>query len=583
MLAATDPRGPEVGARASSWTLALVALFVLACLPLCADLARYHGDERFYTDAALRMVRDGGWLTPRYADGVDRLNKPLLSYWLIAASAKVFGFHAWSARLPFVLAGALALLFTARAARLVTGDPRAGFLAAAILASSAEFLALATRSTPDVLVIAAIGAATCGAAELAFDAAPARGAVWRLWCGAGAALLAKGALGLLAPFFGLAWIATRRGRAGLARSFATAPLVAFALLACATVAPLLLAREGAGLARAYDDQVGTRAAASLAVVLDNLVTYLSSLVRHLLPWTVVALAALLLARDRARAWWRERAGPIAFALAWYGVLLAVFSLANLQRGRYLAPAYPLVAALLAACVLESSARARAEKLVRAASFGLALLGACAALALAWIAWRVELPATSALLAAAVTGAAVVIAARTQRSAALAATASIAIALPLGERALRAVFDSAPVDALRTRLAELHVHGAELALVGAEHGLAGQLRWTSGGELTPVEIEVRELETDRHAIPASTRWLVLAPEVDLGAVERTLGERAVLAREDCGADPPRWSARAVLDVVRAADPCAEHARRARPYRLWRLAELVEPGERAPDGR
>ena len=52
---------------ASGWILA--GLFLLLLLPACLDVTRYHGDERFYTDAAVSMVKSGDWLSPRYPDG----------------------------------------------------------------------------------------------------------------------------------------------------------------------------------------------------------------------------------------------------------------------------------------------------------------------------------------------------------------------------------------------------------------------------------------------------------------------------------------------------------------------------------
>ena len=49
---------------------------------------------------AVRMVRTGDYVTPHFADGTRRFEKPILSYWLIAASYRHLGISLFSSRLP---------------------------------------------------------------------------------------------------------------------------------------------------------------------------------------------------------------------------------------------------------------------------------------------------------------------------------------------------------------------------------------------------------------------------------------------------------------------------------------------------
>jgi 4-amino-4-deoxy-L-arabinose transferase-like glycosyltransferase len=58
-------------ARGSSRLLALllVLAFFAVQIPRLFDASRYHGDERFYTDAAIGMLESGDYLTPRYPSG----------------------------------------------------------------------------------------------------------------------------------------------------------------------------------------------------------------------------------------------------------------------------------------------------------------------------------------------------------------------------------------------------------------------------------------------------------------------------------------------------------------------------------
>jgi hypothetical protein len=63
----------------------------------------YNETDGQYAGAAREMVEAGHWLLPTN-DGVPRMQKPPLLYWLIIASYKVFGVSAAAARLPIALA-----------------------------------------------------------------------------------------------------------------------------------------------------------------------------------------------------------------------------------------------------------------------------------------------------------------------------------------------------------------------------------------------------------------------------------------------------------------------------------------------
>ena len=82
-----------VAASSRGWMVGLVAVFVVVHLPLLGDYTWHHADEYLYTDAVVRMLDAGDLSTPRYADGTLRFNKPLLTYWAVAASFATFGAH----------------------------------------------------------------------------------------------------------------------------------------------------------------------------------------------------------------------------------------------------------------------------------------------------------------------------------------------------------------------------------------------------------------------------------------------------------------------------------------------------------
>ncbi|MGH9720536.1 MAG: ArnT family glycosyltransferase [Bryobacteraceae bacterium] len=67
-------------------------------------------DEALYSHSAIRMARQGGWLTPMFL-GRFGLYKPPVLAWLAGASARTFGVSPLSLRLPSLLAAALVCTF----------------------------------------------------------------------------------------------------------------------------------------------------------------------------------------------------------------------------------------------------------------------------------------------------------------------------------------------------------------------------------------------------------------------------------------------------------------------------------------
>jgi 4-amino-4-deoxy-L-arabinose transferase-like glycosyltransferase len=65
-------------------------------------------DEARYGEIPREMLALGDWLTPRL-NYVLYFEKPPLQYWMSAACMRLFGLHAWAARLPLALASLLAL------------------------------------------------------------------------------------------------------------------------------------------------------------------------------------------------------------------------------------------------------------------------------------------------------------------------------------------------------------------------------------------------------------------------------------------------------------------------------------------
>src|SRR5438105_6802445 len=91
------------GAVDASTAVSRGGLFFVIVLPalLLYPTLGFHlfePDEGRYAEIAREMLARGEWVVP-YLQGELYLDKPPLLYWLIMLSYKLFGVHAWSARL----------------------------------------------------------------------------------------------------------------------------------------------------------------------------------------------------------------------------------------------------------------------------------------------------------------------------------------------------------------------------------------------------------------------------------------------------------------------------------------------------
>src|SRR3954453_8405937 len=178
----------------------LVILIALAALLHVVTVGTgdlYSETEGQYAGAAREMVASNNWLLPTN-NGIPRLQKPPLLYWVIIASYKILGVNEAAARLPIALAvvasAALIFLIGERLA-----DYWRGFIAGLIYLSFCGTFLLARIVMPEPLVSALIAGtmycAVCGYQRRRYRRAWFAG----FWIFSALACLTKGLLGIAYP------------------------------------------------------------------------------------------------------------------------------------------------------------------------------------------------------------------------------------------------------------------------------------------------------------------------------------------------------------------------------------------------
>src|SRR6266705_2355554 len=178
----------------------LVILIALAALLHVVTVGTgdlYSETEGQYAGAAREMVASHNWLLPTN-NGIPRLQKPPLLYWVINASYKILGVNEAAARLPLALAvvATVALIFLIGEK---LSDYWRGFIAGLIYLSFCGTFLLARIVMPEPLVSALIAGAIfcglCGYQRRHYRAAWFAG----FWICSALACLTKGLLGAVYP------------------------------------------------------------------------------------------------------------------------------------------------------------------------------------------------------------------------------------------------------------------------------------------------------------------------------------------------------------------------------------------------
>lgn len=192
--------------------LAVALACVLFAFPLTIFFPLLDPDEGLHAAIAQEMVEQGDWVTPTFL-GRPFLDKPILYFWVQAASLSLLGSNETAVRLPGLVFGLLGAITTGLLGRRLF-TPRIGWLAGILYATTILPTAMAQAASHDVALIPWINLAVLLLWES--DRMGTGASVMRCLVGAGLfaglAILTKGLFGLAAVgvAYGSYVLATRR-------------------------------------------------------------------------------------------------------------------------------------------------------------------------------------------------------------------------------------------------------------------------------------------------------------------------------------------------------------------------------------
>lgn len=543
--------------------VAFVVLLFVTLLPLLPSAAKYHGDECFYTDAAIRMLQTGDYLTPYAASGALRFAKPIVPYWSVLVSYLVFGVNLFASRLLFLTAGCAIVYVTYRIGLAVFEKPRVAILSALILGSNVQLLTISIRSTPDAFLALFVAVSLLGFAHILFGSER----TWKhyvcAYVGAALAVQTRGLPGVAVLGFGFVfWALAARKVVPLRRLLNARAIVLALLVGSSWFAAMFWLHRQEFINGFYYDQV-TENVRSYEYLdsLRNLKTYAVGLLRHFLPWSALLIVGLLVDRSRAAAFWRENRSRCWFLVGWYLFILTPFIFGGFSRTRYMIVAYPTLAVFLAGVLDRYAEDVRFQRWCGRVAGGAAIVMIILGVALVPAGLRIHARIWLGGLLLAGCGAAVWLAFR--RGAQPARWAGIA-ALSLGafwavELFLRPVFASSPAAALVAKLLPDGVGRAKAYTINLSPALQAQLRVFSHGQLT-----VTALPPNSAAVTNAAEPVVFSEQ------DKALFQDQTNRIQQVGFVSRKWRARDFADLLSPTRKEAAFQRNLAPFYILQPA-------------
>ncbi|MGC2064207.1 MAG: glycosyltransferase family 39 protein [Thermodesulfovibrionales bacterium] len=318
-------------------------------------LTLFDVDEAVFAEATREMVETGDWLTPTY-NGVNRYDKPILFYWMMALSYKTFGINEWGARFPSASAGVLLCLCLFLFMRRQT-DERRAFFAVMSLVLSLYFViyshAAVTDMTLTLFITLSLLSFYQSLGQGQESAQHRRFYLYGFYLFSALAFLTKGLIGIIFPF-GIAglYLLVTEGIGGTKKIMSAGGSVLFLLIAI----PWYLAELSVN-GREFIDQF---------FIKHHFKRFTDVISGHKGPWYYYALTLLIglvpwvtfLPGGAAGAWARFRLArskkgpatvhsPELFALLWFAVIVVFFSVSTTKLPNYILPSIPAAAILIA--------------------------------------------------------------------------------------------------------------------------------------------------------------------------------------------------------------------------------------------
>jgi 4-amino-4-deoxy-L-arabinose transferase-like glycosyltransferase len=313
----------------------------------------WDANEAFYVETARQMVISGDYVNPSFNEQ-PRFNKPVLSYWIVAAAYHLLGVSVAAERLTIAL-GALGMIVAAWLIGRALRSPLTGIVAALVLATAPRIVFFARRIVIDVYV--ALFMTIALACFVLAERHPERRRRYLIlmYVALGLGVLTKGPIAIVIPAAAcLAWLVTERRLDDLRRLMIP---TGTAIVLAITVPWYAAVYAGHGweyIAFFFRDENLGRFTTALTTERSPGFFLFALFGDVLMPWAPLLLVPMLTAWRRRDPSADNEGGAIRRLLWWWIVVtVGIFSLSASKEDLYILPAMPAAAVLIADALVGS--------------------------------------------------------------------------------------------------------------------------------------------------------------------------------------------------------------------------------------
>jgi 4-amino-4-deoxy-L-arabinose transferase-like glycosyltransferase len=323
-------------------------LLALPVFVICLGAnAIWDANEAFYVETPRQMVLSGDYTTPVFNDA-PRLNKPVLSYWIVAGLYHLFGISVTTERVGIAL-GAFGIIAATFLIGRAMRSTAVGVLAALIMATAPRVVMFARRIFIDVYVSLFMALALACFVLAERHPGRRRWFLGGMYAAIGFGALTKGPVAIVLPAAAIGlWLLVERRLADVRRLM----LLPGALIVLAILAPWGLAMQTAHGWAPLVNFIGIENLDRFAESVSGdrpFWFYAPVLLGDLFPWAPLVLVPIV-----ATAWRRRGADEDAASASirrllwlWVVVITGAFSLSASKQDLYIFPVMPAVAVLIA--------------------------------------------------------------------------------------------------------------------------------------------------------------------------------------------------------------------------------------------
>ena len=319
-----------------------IASFVLFCSGL-SEITTHQSDEGYYLSSGLNMVKSGDWITPVFEGREARFQKPILFYWLVALSFKVFGVNIFSGRLPSVIFATSGILLIYYFSLILFGNYKGALFSSLALLSSPLYFLNARAARTDIVLTFFITLSMLFFVKGFFGEKNRRSYFIFSFIAMGLATMTKGPPGFLIPFISIVILLLifPKNRPALKYIFSPWPFIFFLLIVVPWPLAMSLLHGDRFINSFFFSELINRVDRSSIDLLSNIGYYLGTMVRHFFPWSIFLLIGILSTRKK-----ENNRNEITFLFLWIIVTFGMFTFfVSSGHSRYLLPLSPALALL----------------------------------------------------------------------------------------------------------------------------------------------------------------------------------------------------------------------------------------------